>query len=466
MKLKYLTMLLVLALFLIQPGFSSVRASVADTPVTASGTSPDSQLVQKKEPITLSKQQEENSFYRIEIKENRTASNNGSQRILSGFNNRNLRAKLISFREYLPKDLKESYMMVVDHAFRFPVIFYILTFIILFALNVFIVIGILFITNRIMNLRKSIRIKIRARYEIILTDLLLQVIDTRQAVQQLTNPKQKKNYNLLIDVMMDFQKSFRGEADRQIIELYQTMDLGRLSYNKTFAISSYEQVKGIRELTNMHPIHATEMIIPRLNDPNDIVRSEAQICYPYVNKEDPFGFLGFLEKPFSQWAQLNIYYYIKIHELPVPSFDRWINSSHINVVNFCLLMMDLFQQHENSAVVIRQLRHRDEATRKLAINACGNLQLFESKPELKDIFKEETTKNKVAILKAFSTLGDETDLQFLEEILRIGVIPIRLEACRTLYHMSESGRVHLEEVNHSMDFELTPFIDHIKDPRN
>jgi hypothetical protein len=439
---------------------------VADGPAAASGTNPDSQFVQKREPTTPANQKEEKSYYQIEIKKKRTNSNNGSQRILSGFNNRNLRAKLITFREYLPKNLKESYMMVVDNAFRFPVVFYILTFIILFAMNVFIVIGMLFVTNRIKNLRKSIRIKIRERYEIILTDLLLQVIDTRQAVQLLSNPKQKRNYNLLIDVMMDFQKSFRGEADRQIIELYQTLDLGRLSYNKTFAISTYEQVKGIRELTNMHPIHATEMIIPRLNDPNDIVRAEAQICYPYVNKEDPFGFLGFLEKPFSQWAQLNIYYYIKIHELPVPSFDRWINSSHMNVVNFCLLMMDLFQQHENSAVVIRLLRHREEATRKLAINTCGNLQLFESKPELKNIYKEETTKNKIYILKAFSNLGDESDHQFLEEILRNSIIPIRLEACRILYHMSETGRIHLEEVNHSMDFALTPFIDHIKDPRN
>jgi hypothetical protein len=58
------------------------------------------------------------------------------------------------------------------------------------------------------------------------------------------------------------------------------------------------------------------------------------------------------------------------------------------------------------------------------------------------------------------------DYPFLEEIIRIGIIPIRLEACRTLYYLNETGRTHLEKVNHSLNFELTPFIDHIKDPRN
>jgi hypothetical protein len=406
----------------------------------------------------------ESPFYRIEIKENRTYDNFFSRKFLS--NSKNIKSDLIGWSRHLPSPLNEFYTNIIEKSFRFPFVFIFLALILAFAGNVLFVIAVLFITNRIMNFRVRQKRIIRALFEKNLTDLMLQVTDMPETIRLLSKSKLKKHYNLLIDVMMDFQKSFRGDSDRQIMELYQRMNLSKISYDKTYSMSFYEQVKGLRELTNMKHHQAIEMIVAKLNDQNDIVRTEAQICYPYVNPETPFDFLGILEKPFSKWAQLNIYYLIKIHELPVPSFDKWINSSNTNVVNFCILMIDLFQQQENSQHIIGLLNATDETTRNMAISACGNLHLFESKEVVKNNFRFETVKNQIEITKIFNIIGDETDITFIEQIIQCEIIALRLESVRTLYNLGESGRAHLIALNESMDFVLSPYISHIQDNRN
>lgn len=406
----------------------------------------------------------ESPYYRIEIKDDRTYDNFFSRKFFS--NSKNIKSDLIGWNSHLPAPLAGWYTSIIEKAFRFPIVFIFLALILAFAGNVLFVIAILFITNRIMNFRVRHRKIIRESFEKILTDLMLQVTDMPETIRLLSKPYLKRHYNLLLDVMMDFQKSFRGDSDRQIMELYQRMNLSKISYNKIYSISFYEQVKGLRELTSMKHHQATEMIISKLNDPIDIVRTEAQICYPVANPESPFDFLGILEKPFSMWAQLNIYYLIKIHEMPVPSFDKWINSTNPNVVNFCILMIDLFQQQENSEQIIRLLNAPDETTRNMAISACGNLHLFDSKDFMKINFQSETLRNQIEITKVFKLIGDETDIAFIETIIQNESITLRLEAIRTLYNLGEIGKAHLSALNLSMNFMLSSYISQIQDNRN
>ncbi|HWR99445.1 MAG TPA: hypothetical protein VN249_02460 [Prolixibacteraceae bacterium] len=461
--LKSIIILVVLALF---PGISFAQDINGKKNSEVTETASDSLKTRTPEKISIQTPKKDESIYRIDIKEERIPNTFFSRKVSSIFTNRNFRAALISWNIYLPGPLDRYYISIIDKAFRFPAVLLFLFIIVTLALNVLLVTGILFLTNRVMNYRKVRENRQRMYFEQVLTDLMLQGIEMDDAISLLSKPELKKKYNLLIEVMMDFQKSFRGDSDRYIIELYQKMDLAHISYNKTFDISFYKQVKGIRELANMHPDFAIEMIALRLNDPNDIVRMEAQICYPYVNSQSPFDFLDLLEKPFSKWAQLNIYYFIKIHELPVPSFNRWLSSGNVNVVNFCILMSELFQQQENAAELIQKLNYPNENTRSLAISACGNLHLFESKTVMKNNFRTETQKNQVQIIKSLNNMGDETDIPFLEEIIRSNVIILQLEACRVLYNLSDKGRAHLERLNHSLNDKLSVYIAHVKDTRN
>jgi len=466
MRINFQVLIIIIVVLTLFSGISSAKDSPGKKDTAVSEIVSDTLQAGRLDTISSRITKEEDAFYKIEIKEERIPNTFFSRKVSSIFTNRNFRATLISWNIYLPGPLGRIYMNIIDKAFRFPAVLLFLFIIATLILNVLLVTGILFLTNRIMNFRKEKENKIRIYFERILTDLMLQGIEMDDAINLLSKPGYKKKYDLLIEVMMDFQKSFRGDSDRYIIELYQKMDLAHISYDKTFDISFYKQVKGIRELANMHPDYAIEMIAMRLNDSNDIVRMEAQICYPYVNRESPFDFLDLLEKPFSKWAQLNIYYFIKIHELPVPSFNKWLSSGNVNVVNFCILMTELFQQQENADQIIQKLNYPNEITRNLAISACGNLHLFESKEILKNNFSNETLKNQVAIIKSLNNMGNDTDIPFLEGIVRSNVISLQLEACSVLYHLSETGRDQLEKINHSMNDKLTAYISHIKDTRN
>lgn len=464
MRLRSLFFLIAITSSLMISVDANAQVDPGRKPASVTGTIQDTLKVRKSSEVKPGSPKAESPYYRIEIKEDRTYDNFFSRKFFS--NSKNIKADLIGWSRHLPSPLNEFYTSIIEKAFRFPFVFIFLALILAFAGNVLFVIAVLFITNRIMNFRVRQKRIIRALFEKILTDLMLQVTDIPETIRLLSKSKLKKHYNLLIDVMMDFQKSFRGDSDRQIMELYQRMNLSKISYDKTYAMSFYEQVKGLRELTNMKHHQAIEMIVAKLNDPNDIVRTEAQICYPYVNPETPFDFLSILERPFSKWAQLNIYYSIKIHEMPVPSFDKWIKSNNTNVVNFCILMIDLFQQQDNSQDIIRLLNAQDETTRNMAISASGNLHLFDSKEVMKNNFRMETLKNQIEITKIFNIIGDETDITFIEQIIQCEIIALRLESVRTLYNLGEGGRAHLTALNESMNFGLSPYISHIQDNRN
>ncbi len=467
-KLQFLVTVAVFTIALFLQGISSSVASgipqSKENTVSKDSIPAGKRLPQQKaRPSRISPGEEE--YYFIDIKEKRISDNFLTRHLIAKYGEKNLRKVLIDKgKNVFSEPFVSYYILAIEKAFRFPFIFFFVAIIFVMISNVFIVILILFVTNLTMNIRSKNKKKQRAIFEHILTDLLVEAIDQKEAILQLSKFKRKKD--LLIEVLIEFQKNFRGDSDRQIIEIYQAMNLGKSSYDKTFAISFFEQVKGLRELTNMLPNQATEMIAARLNDTNDFVRSEAQICYPQVNKDFPFDFLSILDKPFSKWAQLNIYYYIKIHELPVPSFDKWITSSQPHVVSFCIQMISLFQQHENSAAIISLLQNPYEIIRFDAIRTCGELHIIDSKQLLKEIYKTETQKNKLEITRSFLQIGEESDIPFLEEIVRNEELSLRMEACRTIYNLSENSRNYLESLNQSMNFVLTSIIAHIKDPRN
>lgn len=474
MKVKLIIVAIILALplflFSVPPEKGNVvkseagEKSVSDTTIVQSGKNSPAAVEVATKPRMQDSQV--NSIYYIDIKENRTINNYFTRHFFTTYTNKNLRSALLEKGSSMPAPMARLYTRIIEKAFRYPFVIFFLAIIVLLIINVLTVIVILFITNLLMNIRSRKSEKLRDIYEKILTDLMLQVVDTKEATAQLEAIKVKKNNDLLIEVMMDFQRSFRGDSDRQILDLYENMGLSKVSYDKTFSVSFYRQVLGIRELANMHPVQAAEMIASRLNDSNDIVRTEAQICYPYANTEFPFEFLGILEKPFSKWAQLNIYYYIKIHELPVPNFENWLKSEHTSVVNFCILMIALFQQRESSAAIIGLLQNPNESTRYEAIKTCNELGLFESKQVMKDSFHGETVKNQLEIIKSFKNIGDDTDLPFLEVILQSEEKSLRMETCRTIYNLGEKAKIYLEELNQSMNFILSTYIAHIKDTRN
>lgn len=141
---------------------------------------------------------------------------------------------------------------------------------------------------------------------------------------------------------MNYKVNFKGELERFIPEIYLKLNLQKDSLKLAKSRHSHKKVMGIMELTHLYPQGAKGMIRSLTNDPNDYVRTEAQIAYVTLNAENPFSFFDNLKQPFAKWAQLSVFYLIRLNQIPVPAFARFLSFKHYNIRNFSLKMITFF----------------------------------------------------------------------------------------------------------------------------
>jgi hypothetical protein len=227
-----------------------------------------------------------------------------------------------------------------------------------------------------------------------------------------------------------------------------------------------DKVQGIRELTNLYPQGAAEVIRDFVNHPNDLVRDEAQSSYIRLHPLQPFEFLRDLSSPFTLWTQLSVFNLFRMHQTRIPAFVDYLNSSNPNVRNFCLRMIIFFQQVENASEIIGLLDNSMEMTRFLAFRAVNDLRLYEGKEIIKKRYPGETGKNRLEIIKALRNIGTDEDFDFLEDIIRTGTVTEKTEACRSLNFMNSRGPERLQNLGKDADLAIDRYLAHVTDPRN
>lgn len=355
---------------------------------------------------------------------------------------------------------------VLEVIFDVSLLIVLVALVITFLFNVFVVAGIVLVTNLIKNTREKYFISLSDRFEKVLTSFLFEEIADQDAIDKLSQVKNPTGRKILIDILFNYLNNLSGEYSDRILMLYLRLGLQYESIRKISAVSFHKRVQGIRELANMYPSGAKNIIVRYIRDKNDFVRNEAQIAYVYLDETASFDFLDNLKRPFSQWAQLNALNFVKLHEKEVPSFGTWIDSDNKDVQDFCIRMIDYYQQSENANALIAKLDHEDETTRLFAYKAIRHLGLQESKGIIKQNYERENQRNKLEIVHILEQIGDESDFDFLDKLLYGDDIEIRLAVCKTIYEMGQFGKDHLQELNENRELDLIPYIEHIKDPRN
>ncbi|HET6557330.1 MAG TPA: SPOR domain-containing protein [Prolixibacteraceae bacterium] len=367
---------------------------------------------------------------------------------------------------HLPKSWVPFYEKMIDRAFRYPVVLLFMVLIILFILNAIVIVIILELSNTIKNNLGRFDALYTAMYERALTGYIFQEYDMETAVKRIKGIRYERNRKVFIEVLFNFKKNLSGDLEQKLLDISFALGLEKDSIRKTRARSFYRRIIGIRELTNLFPSRALPVVETYINDANDELRAEAQTSYVRLNHEEPFHFLKDLKRPFTRWTQLTSFYIFRLHKLPAPSFVEYLKSDLYNVQNFSLRMIIYFQQKENAQEIIRLLYAKREMTRFLAIRAVNELGIHEAKPLLKEVFGKETYKNRVEIIKGFEHMGEEEDFGFLENIIRQKDVTLKIQACRSMYFMSPSGREYLMSLTSDPELNIEPYIAHIYDPRN
>lgn len=388
-------------------------------------------------------------------------------RIFGNKNVTELQKELIAYgNNHFPSFFRKFYIRIVETTYTYPIILLFIFLIFVLIINIILAFLVLYYSNKQKNLKdRYIRIY-ENLYEEVLRLYLFDEINWEKTLVKLKKIKKTLNRKILTSVLLNFQENLRGEMDNQIPKIFVKLGLHKDALKSTKSSFYYNKVLGIRELTNLYPKGAEEIIQNYINNPNDLVRAEAQTSYIRLHPDKPFDFLRNLTSPFTRWTQLSAFYLFRQHQLSVPSFIDYLDSENPNVRNFCLRMIIYFQQLENASEIIKMLDNQMELTRFLSIRAINDLRLYQGKELIKNRYSDETEKNRVEIIKALKNIGNVEDFDFIETILKSGSVTVKTEACRSLYFMNAEGQERLMLLNQNANLKIEQYLAHIMDPRN
>jgi hypothetical protein len=343
-----------------------------------------------------------------------------------------------------------------------------LTYLVVYFIISMIIILLFILMNRrrMENIEKKEQY-LKERYQELLVDYLFSSESSPVILKQFNDLLASSfNQKILINQMIDLSINLTGDAKEKLRNLYLVLYLDKVSINKVYSPHWHIKIKGFHELSFMDITDANEEIIRCLQSKNEIVRMEAQLAMVRLNHEDPFGFLDHLEKPFTLWEQLTIYETIIFHNIPVPSFDRWLFSKNKSVIIFAIRMIDLFKQKEAYSNLFWMLVNDDPEIRYNTIYVIGNLKNKEALPHLKRLYKTENYQNCRAIIQAMGKMPDISMLNFLKLVLdKEDDVQLQIDAAIAIHNMGEEGEKALEKLLDSDYKNYQIIVKHVLDKR-
>jgi hypothetical protein len=271
---------------------------------------------------------------------------------------------------------------------------------------------------------------------------------------------------VLIDQMIDVSINLKGDESKKLISLYKLLSLDRDSIAKAHSRHWHKKIKGIRELAFMNIKDANVIIYKALNSSNEILRMEAQIALVRLNDDNPFEFLSHLTTRFSLWEQITLHELIIHHNIPLPSFQKWLTSPNPTVVTFALRMIREFNQKESEDNVLETLFHPDPSVRYLAVEVAGDLDMRSTLETMKHMYKYQEYKICLEIIKSMGKMPDVSMMGFLKLVLdKEDDVQLQIEATKAISNNGEEGVKALVKITESEYKNYSIIIKHVLDRR-
>jgi len=272
--------------------------------------------------------------------------------------------------------------------------------------------------------------------------------------------------HVLIDQIIDVSINLKGKEIEKLFDLYKLLGLARDSIKKAQSRQWHKKIKGIRELAYMNIKDANDILYNALNSSNEILRMEAQIALVRLNDDNPFEFLSHLTSHFSLWEQITLHELIIHHNIPLPSFQKWLTSPNPTVVTFALRMIREFKQKESEANVLETLFHTDPSVRILAVEVAGDLDMRSTLETMKHIYKYQEYKICLAIIKSMGKMPDSSMIGFLKLVLdKEDDVQLQIEATKAINNNGEEGHNTLVKIMESEYKNYSIIIKHVLDKR-
>ncbi len=271
---------------------------------------------------------------------------------------------------------------------------------------------------------------------------------------------------VLIDQIIDVSINLKGKEIEKLFCLYKLLGLDKDSIKKAHSRQWHKKIKGIRELAFMNIKDANTVIYKALNSSNEILRMEAQIALVRLNDDNPFEFLSHLTSHFSLWEQITLHELIIHHNIPRPSFQKWLTSPNPTVVTFALRMIREFKQIESEPNVLETLFHPDPSVKLLAVEVAGDLDMRSTLETMKHMYKYQEYKICLEILKSMGKMPDSSMIGFLKLVIdKEEDVQLQIEATIAIRNNGEEGAKTLVKIMESEYKNYSIIIKHVLDKR-
>ncbi len=271
---------------------------------------------------------------------------------------------------------------------------------------------------------------------------------------------------VLIDQMIDVSINLKGDESIKLLSLYKLLGLDKDSIGKAYNRRWHKKIKGFRELAFMNIKDANAAIYKALNSSNEILRMEAQIALVILGNDNPFEFLAHLNSHFSLWEQITLHELIIQHNIPLPSFQKWLTSSNPTVVTFALRMIREFNQKESEDNVRETLLHPDSSVRYLAVQVAGDLDMRSTLETLKHMYKNQEYKICLEIIKSMGKMPDSSMIGFLKLVIdKEEDVQLQIEATKAIRNNGDEGVKALVKLMESEYKNYSIIIKHVLDRR-
>ncbi len=260
-----------------------------------------------------------------------------------------------------------------------------------------------------------------------------------------------RNYKFrqyLTNEIIHAKKNLSGAPVLNLIKLYESLQLDKDSLSKIKNKKWHIKAKGIQELAIMEQARYVKEIFRLTNDPNELVRNEAQCALVNFYGFKGFRFLNVIIHPISQWQQMQLLNYL--HDLQSYDADqlkKWLNSKNNSVITIGLRLSCLFKCGEVYSEVIHCLKNADQSVRSNALAYLQKISEEGTAEEIVKCFSSADRSNKLFILSILQEIGNENQIVFLMKQLHNADDTIKLAAAKTLSVLHPLGtaffQIHL-----------------------
>ena len=252
----------------------------------------------------------------------------------------------------------------------------------------------------------------------------------------------------IIDELIKTKKNLTGVASKNIIALYEKLDLKKESLRKLNSRKWHILARGINELYSMQQMDTLSLIYQNTNSQYEFVRMEAQIGVVNMTGFEGLRFLDVVNYPITEWQQIKLLDQLRSAEENrqlATHLPKWLSSANDTVIIFALKLAEEYQQFLVHNVVVQCLEHSNTAVRLQAIKTLVRIA-DESTPQiLTDHYPKEKFTNQLAVLDGLVKIATVDQAWFLIALLDDESDIIKLKAGRVLAHCFPLGLEALEE---------------------